>query len=171
MFRMNNVATASINSFGTFPKADESPEDPIFVLTSGQLRQIIAKAIQPLQNEVLDLRGIIACQDGKIASLEATQNTQADNQLIQLRLINQLREATTKEPEEDSPLLEELYKEMLAIGRKQVDFATAARMVKRSKSRMHQLKAAIALDHRFILIPSASHSQKNIIRLREKQTV
>jgi hypothetical protein len=63
--------------------------------------------------------------------------------------------------------LDELYKEMKAIGRKQTDFATAARMVKRSKRRMIQLKAAIALDQRFILIPSESHSQKLIIRLRE----
>jgi hypothetical protein len=68
---------------------------------------------------------------------------------------------------EDSPLLDELYKEMKAIGRRQVDFATAARMLKRSKSRLFQLKTAIALDQRFVLIPSESHSQKLLIRLRE----
>jgi hypothetical protein len=33
-----------------------------------------------------------------MASLEATQDTPADNQLIQLWLINQIREATRKEP-------------------------------------------------------------------------
>ena len=36
-------------------------------------------------------------QDEKIAALEATQETQADNQLFQLRLINDLKK-TTKEP-------------------------------------------------------------------------
>jgi hypothetical protein len=69
--------------------------------------------------------------------------------------------------EDDSPLLDDLYKEMKAIGRKQTDFATAARMVKRSKARLFQLKAAIALDQRFILVPSESHSQKLLIRLRD----
>jgi hypothetical protein len=173
---MNNVATASINSFGIAPPAEVPPsEDPIFVLTSSQLRQIITEAIQdaiqPLQDEVEQLQATVANQGEKIASQEATQEIQADNQLIQLRLINQLRESTAKEPENDSPLLDELYKEMVAIGRKQCDFATAAKMVKRSKSRMLQLKTAIALDQRFILIPSESHSQRNIIRLREKRTV
>jgi len=37
-------------------------------------------------------------QDEKIAALESTQETQADNQLIQLRLIHDLREATKKGP-------------------------------------------------------------------------
>ena len=67
---------------------------------------------------------------------------------------------------QDTHLLDELYAEMQAIGRKQVDFATAARMVKRSKSRMLQLKAEIGQDMRFILVPSESHSQKVLIRVR-----
>ena len=67
---------------------------------------------------------------------------------------------------QDTHLLDELYAEMQAIGRKQVDFATAARMVKRSKSRLLQLKAEIGQDMRFMLVPSESHSQKVLIRLR-----
>jgi hypothetical protein len=59
-----------------------------------------------------------------------------------------------------------LFKEMAAIGRKQVDFATAARMVKRSKSRMLQLKGMIGQDMRFVLVPSETHSQKVLIRVR-----
>jgi len=66
----------------------------------------------------------------------------------------------------DPAILDDLHKEMIAIGRKQVDFATAARMVKRSKSRMLQLKAMIGQDMRFMLVPSESHSQKVLIRLR-----
>ena len=67
---------------------------------------------------------------------------------------------------QDTHLLDELYAEMQAIGRKQVDFATAARMVKRSKSRMLQLKAEIGQDKRFVLVTSETHSQKVLIRLR-----
>lgn len=136
------------------------PEDQL-------LAELIAKAIQPLQDRISSLEATIAHLQEENAALTTAQATLSDNQLIQLQLIKQLREAARKEPEEDSPLIDELYKEMKAIGRKQTDFATAARMVKRSKARLFQLKPAIALDSRFILIPSESHSQKILIRLRE----
>jgi hypothetical protein len=159
------LALASLNTFGISPKADFVPpsEESVFILTSGQLQDIIKEAIQPLQDEISDLKATVAHLQKDLTALEATQETQADNQLIQLRLIHELR----PKPEEDSPLIDELYKEMIAQGRKQTDFATAARMVKRSKARLFQLKAAIALDQRFILVPSESHSQKLLIRLRE----
>jgi hypothetical protein len=162
---MEEIALASLNTFGISPKANIVPpsEEAVFILTSGQLQAVIKEAIQPLQDEISDLKATVAAQDEKIASLEAIQETQADNQLIQLRLINKLQ----PKPEEDSPLLDDLYKEMKAQGRRQTDFATAARMVGRSKGRIVQLKTAIALDQRFILIPSESHKQKMLIRLRE----
>lgn len=95
---MSEIATARINSFGPSPKADVTPEEFIFVLTSSQLRQIITEALQPLQDEVLQLRATVARQDKKIASLESTQDTLGENQLIQLQLIHKLREADKKEP-------------------------------------------------------------------------
>ena len=86
-----------------------------------------------------------------------------DNFGIVMDLVAKLR---PKEPE-DSKLLDELYAEMTAIGRKQVDFKTAARMIKRSKSRLLQIKPLIGQDMRFMLVPSESHSQKILIRLRD----
>jgi len=124
------------------------------------IAQAVEKAVQPLRDEITSLKE-------KTAALEATQATLSDNQLIQLQLTERLRDDARKELEEDSPLIGELYKEMKALGRKQADFATAARMVTRSKARLFQLKPAIALDPRFILIPSESHSQKILICLRE----
>ena len=50
---------------------------------------------QSLKDEVEHLRATIARQDEKIRALEATQDTLGDNQLIQLRLIADLRK---KEP-------------------------------------------------------------------------
>ena len=191
---MIDVAHALSSFLPNAQVAPVSPVDqPVYILTSDQLRAIISDATKSVLSHIStlearitaleaksavigaqvepdrieSLESTVASQSEKIASVEATQDIQADNQLIQLRLINQLREATAKEPENDSPLIDELYKEMTAIGRKQTDFATAARMVKRSKRRMLQLKTAIALDQRFILIPSESHSQKVLIRLRE----
>lgn len=91
---MTKLAIASINSFGPAPKAGF--ESPYVTVPSAFLEELIG-AIQELKDEVSDLRGIIANQEEKIADLAATQETQADNQLIQLRLINQLREETARE--------------------------------------------------------------------------
>ena len=55
------------------------------------------------------------------------------------------------------------------MGLKQTTFAGAARILKVSRQRIHQLKAVIALDTRFILIPSDSHKQRILIRLREAE--
>lgn len=63
--------------------------------------------------------------------------------------------------------VEELYKHMEAIGRKQVSFKEASRCLNLSKSRTLQLKTAIALDDRFIIVPSTTHKQKRLIRLRK----
>jgi hypothetical protein len=96
---MSEIASARINSFAPITaQADFEPpsEEAVFIMTSGQLKDLIKEAIQPLQDEVMQLRATVDCQDEKIATLEATQETQADNQLIQLRLINDLREATKK---------------------------------------------------------------------------
>jgi FtsZ-binding cell division protein ZapB len=82
---MDNVATASINSFGNSPKADVLPsEDPIFVLTASQIRDLITsavkEAIQLLQDEVMELKATVASQQEemaamsrKLASLETLQ--------------------------------------------------------------------------------------------------
>ena len=68
------------------------PEDQL-------LAELIAKAIQPLQDRISSLESMIVHQEERMAALEATQTTLSDNQLIQLQLINQLREAARKEPQ------------------------------------------------------------------------
>ena len=85
-FRMTKLADARINSFGIeSPEAGfESPsEDPIFVLTSSQLRGIITRALQPLQDEVFSLREDrdkdrkeMAALRSKLASLESLQESE-----------------------------------------------------------------------------------------------
>jgi len=96
---MDNVANASINSFLPAEQQADVPqsEEPVFILTSSQLQEIITRAIQPALDRIDSLEATIARQDEKIAALEATQDTQSENQLIQLRLIHDLREATKKE--------------------------------------------------------------------------
>lgn len=168
---MIKVAKA-INSFAheAGQKGDfVPPSEQIFVLSANQLQDLIKHAIQETlegQKDILarlhTLEEENRALNAKLEALQKDQDILAENDLNQLRLINQLRQ----KPEERSALIDELYKEMTAQGRRQTDFATASRMVKRSKGRMLQLKAAIALDQRFILIHSESHSQKILIRLR-----
>jgi cell division septum initiation protein DivIVA len=103
---MSEIALAKINTFGTLPKADfESPSEEAVFINVCQLQEIITKALQPLQDEVRDLKVTVARQDEKIAVLEATLDTHADNSLIQLRLINGLREDAPQAPESAAPVL------------------------------------------------------------------
>ena len=103
---MEVVDTTQIYSFAPIAAQTDFPvspsEEAVFILNSGQLSALITKAIekaiQPLQDRIGDLEKIVAAQDEKIVALEATQDTQADNSLIQLRLINDLRETTKKGP-------------------------------------------------------------------------
>ena len=61
-------------------------------------QDLIKKAIQPLKDEIQVLKDIIARQGEKIAVLEATQDSQADNELNQLRLIADLRKGMEPQP-------------------------------------------------------------------------
>ena len=106
---MTEVAIASINTFGPSPKAGfESPSDQLIVLTYAQLQDhikgAIEQAIQPLQDEIAQFREEID-QDRqqivalrlKTASLEKDRDTLSENQLIQLRLIHELKEKVNQE--------------------------------------------------------------------------
>ena len=83
----------------------ESPSDQLIVLTYAQLQDLIVQAVQPLQDEIAQLREEIdqdhqeiAALRLKIASLEKDRDVLSDNQLIQLRLIHELKEKARKEP-------------------------------------------------------------------------
>ena len=101
---MNNLANASINTFGPSPKAGfESPSEQLITLTYGQLVQAVQEAIQPLQDEVSQLRE-------EITSLEATQDTLSDNQLIQLRLIHELKDKSNGPTDTEKERVERIEK-------------------------------------------------------------
>jgi hypothetical protein len=72
---MSEIALAKINSFGQSPEADHVPpsEEAVFIFTSSQLKDLIKEAIQPLQDEVMQLKATMAAQEEKIAALETTE--------------------------------------------------------------------------------------------------
>jgi hypothetical protein len=61
--------------------------------------------------------------------------------------------------------LDQLFADMEILGRKQVSFLEASKILNIGKSRMKQLKPNIAHDERFIIVKSRSHKQKEMIRL------
>ena len=115
---MNNLANASINTFGPSPKAGfESPSEQLITLTYGQLVQAVQEAIQPLQDEVSQLREEIG-QDrreitslhAKLASLEKDRDVLSDNQLIQLRLIHELKDKSNGPTDTEKERVERIEK-------------------------------------------------------------
>jgi len=95
---MSEIALAKINSFAPVAQqADVSPSEPIFVLSSSQLQDLLG-AIQSLKDEVQDLKDTVALQGEKMAALEATQDLHAENSFIQLQLINDLRKDREPQP-------------------------------------------------------------------------
>ena len=195
---MSEIASARINSFGTSPKADfESPsEEAVFILNSGQLREIITKALQPLQDAVRDLKATVARQDEKIAALEATLDTHADNSLIQLRLINSLREDGHKAPENAAPVLTKKTQDHITeiahilgakekrliegqAGRAYVDklrkegmtFSQLANVLGLTVDRIRQLSRIAATDQRFNITWHPRKKNTKIIKLRRWDTL
>ena len=167
---MNNVALARINTFGPSPKADSvPPSDKLIVLSYAQLQELIKgaidQAIQPLRDEVAQLRE-------ELASIEKVQDTLSDNQLIQLRLINELKEgnqekeaATTKK---STAHIDELHRLMIEEKTQQVSIAKAARLLGISKERVRQLKPLILKDDRFEMgWGSVAGRKGTIIRIRK----
>ncbi len=115
---MNNLANASINTFGPSPKAGfESPSEQLITLTYGQLVQAVQEAIQPLQDEVSQLREEIgqdrreiASLHAKLASLEKDRDVLSDNQLIQLRLIHELKDKSNGPTDTEKERVERIEK-------------------------------------------------------------
>jgi len=161
---MTEVASASINTFGPSPKAIESPSEQLITLTYGQLQGLIEAAIQPLQAEIAQLRG-------KLASLDKVQDILSENQLIQLRLINELKEgnqekaATTKKTIDH---IDDLHRLMIEDKTAQISVAKAARLLGISKERMRQLKPLILKDDRFEMgWASVAGRKGTVIRIRK----
>jgi hypothetical protein len=138
----DNTLAASINAFSVQPSRDQ-----LITLTIGQLSALITsaveKAIQPSQDRINDLEKIVADQGEKIAALEATQDTQADNSLIQLRLINDLREAAKKEAQPLQVDRGKILRALLAANGGKMLSKDARKMMHLSESRFSELLATM----------------------------
>jgi hypothetical protein len=146
---MSEIASASINSFAPVAQQNDfvPPSEQLIVLSVGQLQdlitQAIEKAIQPLKDEVSDLRATVTHQGEKIAVLESTQETQADNQLIQLRLINDLRATIKKDPQPLQKDRGEILRALIAANGGKMLAKDARKKMHLNKPRFSELMATI----------------------------
>ena len=90
---MSEIALAKINSFAPVAsQADVSPsEEPVFILTSGQLEAIITQAVElataPLESRIEDLERGVGCGKGG----EVPQDDQKELDQI-LQIVQNLQE-------------------------------------------------------------------------------
>ena len=176
---ITNVASASLNSFGSKPPEAgfESPlEEQLITLTYGQLRDLITqaveKAIQPLRDRIEYLESTVASQDEEIAALKA--DIKLDSQDI--RDLYQHVDALISKPPERAPPepfkkttshIDELHRLMIEEKSQQVSIAKGARLLGISKERMRQLKPLIMQDGRFEMGWSTIKGKKAaVIRIR-----
>jgi uncharacterized membrane protein len=139
---MSEIALAKINSFAPVAQqAEVSPEEPIFVLTGSQLQEIISRAVLQLQAEFQDLKDTVAFQGEKIAALEATQDTQAENELNMLRLINDLRK--DREPQPLQKDRGEILRALIAANGGKMLATDARKKMHLSRSRFSELLATM----------------------------
>lgn len=142
------------------------------------LLQSLQDGLQALQEEVAALRSErdqdreeIAALRRSVASTEKQQDTLADNQLIQLRLIREVKEESHKEPsitKKTTNHIDQLHKLMLEDRSQQVSIAKGARLLGISKERLRQLKPLILKDGRFEMGWSTMKGQKgSVIRIRQ----
>ncbi|VVB62565.1 Uncharacterised protein [uncultured archaeon] len=143
---MSEIALAKINNFASSKaKQAEVPttEEPIFVLTGTQLQDLISRAVLPLQADLQDLKDTIALLEEKIATLEATQDLQAENSFIQLQLINDLRNAIHKEPQPLQKDRGEILRALIAANDGKMLRAQARKKMHLSESRFSELLAVM----------------------------
>jgi uncharacterized glyoxalase superfamily protein PhnB len=135
---------AAINSFASqATQTDFVPpsEESVFILTSGQLQDIIKEAVQPLQDRIEFLEATLAAQYEKIQTLEATQAHMEENQLIQLRLIADLRKG--QEPQPMQKDRGEILRALIAVNGGKMLATEARKKMHLSRSRFSELLATV----------------------------
>lgn len=131
--------------------------------------QAVKEALQPLVEKVEALEAIIARQDEKIAALEATQEVHAENGLIQLRLIAQLREGVQKTPVEEPKGTKTLARvkkiDEVLKARGSTTFKELERILKISSKEMNRLLARLDM-RRYEVHHRPGDNREKVLRLK-----
>jgi hypothetical protein len=167
---MIEVATASINTFGTLsPKADfVPPSDQLITLTYSQLQDLIREATEPLREEIQDLKEEVAQDRVEFDRFKATHKAFAVQTTNDIDQLFGAVEKTTEPTKKTTDRVETLHRLMLEEKTQQVSIAKAARLLGLTKERVRQLKPLILADGRFEIGWSNLKGQKGVvIRIRQ----
>ena len=179
---MDNIAAATINSFGSTPKADvPQSEESIFVLTSSQLRDIISQAVaeatRPLTDRLSLLEADTTTLKAEIVDLRASGEAEVERVCVDIaqdrrRLATLEESRTPTDPtKKTTGHLDELERMMSEEKSQQVSIAKGARLLGISKERMRQLKPLILQDGRFELAWDRQKGQPKRVVIRLKQYI
>ena len=173
---MDKVALAKINSFASpSMQADFVPpsEEAVFILTSGQLKELIKETIQPLQDEVSQLRATVASQSEKITALESTEEHDISRLALDIAYDRQRLaklEKSTPGPTDEERIekLQGYLKDKKSAGlRPETSFTEARTYLEVSRSQFSQLISK--LDPRdFVVSPNPLNYKSKLIGLSHK---
>ena len=115
----------------------------------------------------VELRLLIASQAEEIRQLREELGTLREEVALERAYDRQRisRLEKTRAKPTDSTHVEDLRQTMISLNIRQVSLKDAARLLELSKSRMDQLKPAIAADSRFQIVKDPRHKQRHLIRL------
>jgi hypothetical protein len=136
------VAEPRINTFGITPKANVSPSEDVFILTSTQLEEIISRATVAVKAEVEVLNNKIAFLESKVAEVEATQDVHSENDLNQLRLIAELR--GRHKPTKSQQDKEKILKALLTVNGGKMPSREARRIMKMDRGNFSRLVSGMS---------------------------
>ena len=114
-----------------------------------------------------DLRRLVVSQLEEIQALREELSTLREEVALERAYDRQriARLEKTRAKPTDSTHVEDLRQIMISLNIRQVSVKDAARLLELSKSRMDQLKPAIAADSRFQIVRDPRHKQRHLIRL------
>ena len=174
---MVEIALAKINSFAhVAQQAKVSPEEPVFVLTSSQLQEIIKQAIQPLQDEVRDLKDIVVANlESKVLALTTTQEQEVNRLAVDIAFdrqrIAKLEHAPGPANEDRIEKLKDYLTAKKDAGlRPEASFTEARAYLEVSRSQFSQLISK--LDPRdFVISPHPLNYKAKMIGLARKMRI
>lgn len=171
---MDNIAVATINTFS--PKSEVQPvEEPVFLLTSTELRAIIADAVEDATRSILSqlsvLEGKITALEKRNAVLEAQEETDighlAEGLAQDRRRITALEESRTAPPappgEKTIARIEQIKSILKSRGA--TSFGELERILKISPREMLRLTKRIDLRY-FEVTRRPGDGRQKVLRLR-----
>jgi len=174
---MEEIPTASINSFGPMPEASVvPPEEPVFILTARQLQEVITRAIRPLEDELSKLRADQARDREEMAALieaKREENIQEFNGIYKSLMLhrgkldelsNPKKQPGTEKTASHLDSLETHLRAQKKLNRPaSINYVAAGKLLGLSRRRVSQLRPIIERDSRFLIHVSG---KKTLICLR-----